>query len=69
MNTLAPPTVPEVTENPWRTVLEFQLGSGPDLKERRRHRDQSLVFGLASGVTAGLTVGVLFFSFLYWLTR
>lgn len=64
-----PTACPQAAENPWRTVLEFQLGSGPNLNEGRRHRDQSLIFGLASGLSIGFTVSVLFFSFLYWLTR
>lgn len=64
-----PAAYPETAENPWRAVLEFQLGSGPDLKEGRRHREQALVLGLASGLTIGLTVSVIFFSFLYWITR
>jgi len=64
-----PTAGPAVAENPWRTVLEFQLGSGPNLKESRWHRDQSLVFGLASGITIGLTVSVAFLSFLYWMIR
>lgn len=54
-------------ENPWRTVLEFQLGSDLELKEGGRRKDRPLVVGLGAGVSFGLTTGVLFLSFLRWL--
>lgn len=61
------PTSGSMSDNPWRTVLEYQLGFGPELREGPPPKDHAVARGLAVGLAIGVTCSVSFFSFLKWL--